>query len=325
MFNVVGVRYREGCKVYHFDSGELELQVGDAVIVNSEQGLGVATVVTDVRQEERGPNDKALKKVLRKATEDDRERIDRLRVIEHEAFKVCQQKILEREMVMKLVRVEWAFDNSKATFYFTADGRVDFRDLVKDLAHRFKIRIEMRQIGVRDEAKMLGGYGPCGRSLCCSTFLREFEPVSIRMAKKQDLVLNPTKISGICGRLMCCLGYEYSFYDEAKKEGRRKCCREEAFEETLDEIMPKEEAAEAAEAAPKARPDVRRDARRDTRHGGPKPEAKQQQPDAKQQPDPEKADKQKRKRNAWRKRRKKAKEGAAEGAPANPPGNEPGK
>ncbi len=160
--------------------------------------------------------------MLRKATEDDSRRIEKNRAMEHEAFRVCQQKILEREMIMKLVRVEWAFDNSKATFYFTADGRVDFRDLVKDLAHRFKIRIEMRQIGVRDEAKMIGGFGPCGRELCCSSFLKDFEPVSIRMAKRQDLVLNPAKISGICGRLMCCLGYEYSFYDEAKKEARRK-------------------------------------------------------------------------------------------------------
>ena len=319
MFNIVGVRYREGCKVYHFDAAELELQVGDAVIVSSDQGVGVATVVTDVRQEERGPNDKALKKVLRKATDDDKERIERLKAIEYDAFRVCQQKILEREMVMKLVRVEWAFDNSKATFYFTADGRVDFRDLVKDLAHRFKIRIEMRQIGVRDEAKMLGGYGPCGRSLCCSTFLKEFEPVSIRMAKKQDLVLNPTKISGICGRLMCCLGYEYSFYDEAKKEGRRKCCREEAFEATLEEIIPKAEAAASvakSDARTNTRPGVKPVVKSDAQPDAAKPEAKE---------DPDKADRQKRKRNAWRKRRKKAKEGAAEGASNNPQGNEPGK
>src|SRR5512135_1566015 len=164
MHNVVGVRYREGCKVYNFDAGEIPLLPGDIVIVDSEQGMGVAVVSTELRQEERGPNDKPLKRVLRKATEDDRRRIEKNHAMEQEAFRVCQQKVLEREMVMKLVRVEWAFDNSKATFYFTADGRVDFRDLVKDLAHRFKIRIEMRQIGVRDEAKMIGGYGPCGRA-----------------------------------------------------------------------------------------------------------------------------------------------------------------
>src|SRR5512143_971720 len=250
MHNIVGVRYREGCKVYNFDAGEIPLKMGDVVIVDSEQGMGVATVVTDVHQEERGPNDKQLKKVIRKATDDDFRRIEKNHSMENEAFKVCQQKILEREMVMKLVRVEWAFDNSRATFYFTADGRVDFRDLVKDLAHRFRIRIEMRQIGVRDEAKMIGGFGPCGRELCCSSFLRDFEPVSIRMAKKQDLVLNPAKISGICGRLMCCLGYEYNFYDEAKKEQRKARCRGcEGGEKQPARAAEEEAGAEAAVAA----------------------------------------------------------------------------
>jgi cell fate regulator YaaT (PSP1 superfamily) len=269
MPNVVGVRYLCGCKVYHFDAGELELDMGDTVLVDSEQGLGVARVVTDVHPEERSESDKPLKKVIRKAGEDDLARIQMLREREDEAFRVCQKKILEREMVMKLVRVEWAFDNSKATFYFTADGRVDFRDLVRDLAHRFKIRIEMRQIGVRDEAKMLGGFGPCGRELCCSTFLREFEPVSIKMAKKQDLVLNPAKISGTCGRLMCCLGYEYSFYDEIKKSERKMAAEREAL------------AASAAEAPPEVYAEQR------TR---PEPSAEQG------------ADKHKKKRRAWRKK-----------------------
>ncbi len=239
MFNVVGVRYSCGCKIYHFDAGEFELRMGDKVIVDSEQGIGVATVATGVRREERGENDKPLKKVIRKADEDDLARIEMSKDKEAEAFRVCQKKILEREMIMKLVRVEWAFDNSKATFYFTADGRVDFRDLVRDLAHRFKIRIEMRQIGVRDEAKMIGGFGPCGRELCCSSFLQEFEPVSIKMAKKQDLVLNPTKISGTCGRLMCCLGYEYSFYDEVKKSAKKTAeARErEAFEPAEKDVV----------------------------------------------------------------------------------------
>jgi cell fate regulator YaaT (PSP1 superfamily) len=187
---------------------------------------------------------------------------------------------------MKLVRVEWAFDNSKATFYFTADGRVDFRDLVKDLAHRFKIRIEMRQIGVRDEAKMIGGFGPCGRALCCSSFLKDFEPVSIRMAKKQDLVLNPAKISGICGRLMCCLGYEYSFYDEARKEKKkcRECPAPQARVEQEEKIVM---AAEGAAPAPAT---------------------------------DEKSEKHKRKRNAWRKHRKKKPGGGGPGqggAPVN--------
>ena len=284
MHNVVGVRYREGCKVYNFDAGEAQLVVGDTVIVDSEQGMGVAVVATELRQEERGPNDKPLKKVLRKATEDDSRRIEKNRAMEQEAFRVCQQKILEREMIMKLVRVEWAVDNSKATFYFTADGRVDFRDLVKDLAHRFKIRIEMRQIGVRDEAKMIGGFGPCGRELCCSSFLKDFEPVSIRMAKKQDLVLNPAKISGICGRLMCCLGYEYSFYDEAKKEAKRKA--REAAPEPAPVVVSKGVPGIGAPVEPAGEGDKA-------------------------------ADKQKKKRNAWRKRRKKPKDGAKQG-PGSP-------
>jgi len=281
MFNIVGVRYREGCKVYNFDAGDAELSMNDLVIVDSEQGVGVATVVTEVHAEERSPSGKPLKKILRKATEDDHRRIARNCEKEDEAFKVCQQKIAEREMVMKLVRVEWAFDNSKATFYFTADGRVDFRDLVKDLAHRFKIRIELRQIGVRDEAKMIGGYGPCGRPLCCASFLKDFEPVSIRMAKKQDLVLNPAKISGVCGRLMCCLGYEYDFYDEARKS--RKADRPE-----------RPERAEV-KAAAGAEPEGRKAA-----PGGPGEPGHDAASD-------KAAEKRRKKRSAWRKRRRKNK------------------
>ncbi len=276
------MRYREGCKIYNFDAGSLSLSVGDRVIVDSEQGLGVAMVASETHTEERGPSDKPLKRVLRKATEDDMRRMARNRELEDEAFRVCQQRVLEREMVMKLVRVEWAFDNSKATFYFTADGRVDFRDLVKDLAHRFHIRIEMRQIGVRDEAKMLGGFGPCGRPLCCSTFLRDFEPVSIRMAKKQDLVLNPAKISGICGRLMCCLGYEYSLYDEAKKSEKKRCCQ--------DRPCGKDEAGVEEVMIPPVRQTQQ------PRQGENKPAQGGQAA-----PSPDK----KKKRNAWRKHRRK--------------------
>ena len=281
------MRYREGSKIYNFDAGTLSLSMGDRVIVDSEQGLGVATVAGETHTEERGPSDKLLKRVLRKATEDDIKRIERNRELEDEAFRVCQQRVLEREMVMKLVRAEWAFDNSKATFYFTADGRVDFRDLVKDLAHRFHIRIEMRQIGVRDEAKMLGGFGPCGRPLCCSTFLRDFEPVSIRMAKKQDLVLNPAKISGICGRLMCCLGYEYSLYDEAKKGEKKRCCQDRPCGK--NEALAEEVAAQPAKQAQQ-------------------PGQKEEKPDKGGQAAPS-SDK-KKKRNAWRKRRRKKPGGA---------------
>ncbi len=314
-FNVVGVRYREGCKVYNFDAGTLSLSVGDTVIVDSEQGLGVATVVGEVRPEERGPSDKPLKRVLRKASDDDKRRIERNRELEDEAFKVCQQRVFEREMVMKLVRVEWSFDNSKATFYFTADGRVDFRDLVKDLAHRFRIRIEMRQIGVRDEAKMLGGFGPCGRSLCCSTFLRDFEPVSIRMAKKQDLVLNPAKISGICGRLMCCLGYEYSLYDDAKKTERKRCCQDRPCGK--NEAGVEEVTVPAVKAAPQPKPrENSSGARPGTAQGGQGAQGGQEG-----QGTQEGQDKKKR-RNAWRKRRKK-KPGEGGGAPEGGGGGAP--
>jgi len=287
MYNIVGVRYREGCKVYNFDAGDAELHVGDTVIVDSEQGVGTACVVTEVQKEERLPSDKPLKKVVRKATEDDIKRLERNQAKESEAFKYCQQKILEREMVMKLVRVEWAFDNSKATFYFTADGRVDFRDLVKDLASRLKIRIEMRQIGVRDEAKIIGGYGPCGRPLCCSSFLKDFAPVSIRMAKKQDLVLNPAKISGVCGRLMCCLGYEYTFYEEARKEARKA-------------------KAEAQPPQPQKQEQPERPARKSTVEKPPEPELLTPEEKAA-------AEKKKKKRSAWRKRKKKGK--GPEGGP----------
>jgi len=287
MHNIVGVRYRHGCKVYNFEAADLSLSVGDKVIVDSEQGLGVAEVASDVRQEERPLSDKPLKPVLRKANDEDLRKIARNEGRESEAFRVCQQKILEREMLMKLVRVEWAFDNSKATFYFTADGRVDFRDLVKDLAHRFKIRIEMRQIGVRDEAKMIGGFGPCGRPLCCSSFLKDFEPVSIKMAKKQDLVLNPAKISGVCGRLMCCLGYEYSFYDEVKKDARKA-----------------KDARERPDAG--AAPEEARPARKEQpRPAAPKPGEQKA------------SDKSKRKRSAWRKHKKKG-PGDGEGGDSGP-------
>jgi len=274
MYRVVGVRYKTGCKIYDFDAGELELSAGDTVVVNSEQGMGCAKVVVPPTDLEELPEGKELKKVIRKATEDDLYRIRLSAEKEAEAFRFCQQKITEREMVMKLVRVEWAFDNSRATFYFTADGRVDFRELVRDLAYRFKIRIEMRQIGVRDEAKMLGGFGPCGRELCCASFLRDFEPVSIKMAKKQDLVLNPQKISGVCGRLMCCLGYEYSFYDEIKKDEKRR--QEELEKKKKDEAE--------SEKVPELVPE----------YAGEKADKPDEQPS-----------KSKRKRRAWRKKKKK--------------------
>lgn len=252
---IAGVRFRENWKVYDFDASGIDLAVGDQVIVDSDRGAGFAKVVrirkTEIpigaailakpepdpseleieieeeTQDEEGknrpakkpaPGPKVLRKVLRKATANDIAQEEKNRAREAEAFTVGQDMIAERELPMKLVRVEYSFDATRATFFFFSETRIDFRELVKDLAHKLKSRIEMRQIGVRDVARMIGGFGPCGRELCCSAFLKNFEPVSIRMAKKQEMVLNPAKISGVCGRLLCCLSYEYEMYDEIKKD-----------------------------------------------------------------------------------------------------------
>lgn len=211
MSHIVTIQFTKAGKMYDFNAGTLELVQGDHVVVETERGVGVGQVV-------KPPVDKdaeavaTLALVKRKATPDDMATVERIAQKEQEAYRFCVNRIIERSMPMKLVRVEYQFDSSKAVFFFTADGRVDFRDLVKDLAHSFHTRIEMRQIGVRDEAKMTGGIGICGRELCCSSFLREFQPVSVKMAKEQNLALNPNKISGQCGRLLCCLDYEYDTY-----------------------------------------------------------------------------------------------------------------
>ncbi len=267
-----GVRFRENWKVYDFDAGDLDVAVGDRVIVDSERGPGFARVVRIRRTQEssiagpptapgtvheipdgveleieeaeeksssgapflpRSQAPKGMRKILRKATDDDVAREEKNREREAEAFSVAQNMIAERELPMKLIRVEYSFDASRATFFFFSETRIDFRELVKDLAYKLKSRIEMRQIGVRDVARMIGGFGPCGRELCCSSFLKNFEPVSIRMAKKQDMVLNPSKISGVCGRLLCCLSYEYEMYDEIKKD--LAGMREAAVKEKKDE------------------------------------------------------------------------------------------
>ncbi|MDD2854473.1 MAG: stage 0 sporulation family protein [Desulfuromonadaceae bacterium] len=198
--------------MYDFDAGTLELIQGDYVVVESERGLGVGQLVKPPVEKKETETDVSLSQVKRKATAEDMATVERISQKEQEAYRFCLDRIIERGMPMKLVKVEYQFDSSKAVFFFTADGRVDFRDLVKDLAHTFHTRIEMRQIGVRDEAKMVGGIGICGRELCCSSFLREFQPVSVKMAKEQNLALNPNKISGQCGRLLCCLDYEYETY-----------------------------------------------------------------------------------------------------------------
>jgi len=311
----------------------MDVAVGDRVIVDSDRGLGVALVVRlrktaippavkalpqegeevelsidgveeDLPSEAASPVPspalRGLRKILRKATEEDLQREEKNRAREAEAFSVAQTMITERELQMKLIRAEYSFDASRATFFFFSETRVDFRDLVKDLAYKLKSRIEMRQIGVRDVARMIGGFGPCGRELCCSSFLKNFEPVSIRMAKKQDMVLNPAKISGVCGRLLCCLSYEFEMYEANKKD--LASMREAAFKEKKDkqndeELRIVEERKEADErrAAEDTRrredrtqpqQEQRRDRQRDGGQKGGRPEKKrdQQQEKKAQQP-----------------------------------------
>jgi len=216
LYKVVGVRFKKAGKIYYFDPLNYELNVDDYVIVETARGIEYGKVAIAVR--EVGENDVVLplRKIVRPAISGDLEKVAENSQDAKKAFATGVEKIEEHQLDMKLVDVEYTFDRNKVVFYFTAEGRVDFRNLVKDLASIFRTRIELRQIGVRDEAKMLGGIGPCGRMLCCSTFLGDFEPVSIKMAKDQNLSLNPSKISGLCGRLMCCLKYENDDYEEAK-------------------------------------------------------------------------------------------------------------
>jgi cell fate regulator YaaT (PSP1 superfamily) len=219
---IVKVQFTHAGKLYDFNAGDLQINAGDHVIVETERGRSIATVIVQPTDIDDAILPDGTKKVTRMAHSEDLAALARIRAKEAEAYTFCQTKISERSMDMKLVKVEYLFDGSKAIFFFTADGRVDFRELVKDLAHQFHTRIEMRQIGVRDEAKMVGGIGICGRELCCSTFLRDFAPVSVKMAKEQSLALNPTKISGQCGRLLCCLGYEFETYCSLR-QGLPKC------------------------------------------------------------------------------------------------------
>ncbi len=291
-----------------------------------------------------GQTDRALRKIVRKATEEDIKKEEKNREREAEAFKACQDLIAERELPMKLIRVEYSFDASRVVFFFFSEARVDFRELVKELAYKFKVRIEMRQVGVRDVARLVGGYGPCGRDLCCSSFLKNFEPVSIRMAKKQEMVLNPAKISGVCGRLLCCLSYEYEFYDEIKKdvaglrdaatrekrEGEERRISEEQREmearRTAEEKQRQEERKKSEEsrrekqkeAGPRGgKPEKRRDAPQDRKGhvpAGRPAERPQQVKQGAQQPQQqkpappqqdEKGAQGKRKRRFWRRKRKK--------------------
>ncbi len=213
MIKVIGVRFRNAGKIYYFSPGKLEIKSGDHVIVETARGVEYGHVVLGNREVEDSKVVQPLKPVIRMVTKDDEIREQNNRKKEKDAFRICQEKIRKHNLEMKLIDVEYTFDNNKILFYFTADGRIDFRELVKDLASVFKTRIELRQVGVRDETKIVGGIGICGRALCCHSYLSEFIPVSIKMAKEQNLSLNPTKISGVCGRLMCCLKNEEETYE----------------------------------------------------------------------------------------------------------------
>lgn len=218
MVKVIGVRFRTAGKIYYFDPGKLEVKRNDHVIVETARGIEYGTVVGAPREVEEDKVVQPLKAVLRVATQKDDEQEAENKKKEKEAYHICLEKIRKHDLQMKLIDAEYTFDNNKVLFYFTADGRIDFRELVKDLASVFKTRIELRQIGVRDETKILGGIGICGRPLCCHTHLSEFAPVSIKMAKEQNLSLNPTKISGVCGRLMCCLKNEEEIYEDLNRK-----------------------------------------------------------------------------------------------------------
>jgi cell fate regulator YaaT (PSP1 superfamily) len=214
MINVVGVRFKKAGKIYYFDPDNIEIEDNSDVLVETARGIEYGNVIINNKKITEEEIVAPLKKVIRIATDEDRQKNAQNKEKEKEAFDICIKKIEKHKLEMKLIDVEYTFDNNKVLFYFTAEGRIDFRELVKDLAGVFRTRIELRQIGVRDESKLMGGMGICGRVLCCKSYLGEFQPVSIKMAKEQGLSLNPTKISGICGRLMCCLKYEQDAYEE---------------------------------------------------------------------------------------------------------------
>lgn len=236
MVKIVGVRFKRNGKIYYFRPGILQLKAQDAVIVETARGVEMGTVI--IVEKEVGEDElvSPLKEITRKATAEDLLKQEENRAAEKEAFQICVKKIAQHKLPIKLVEVSFTFDVSKIIFYFTAEGRVDFRDLVKDLASVFRTRIELRQIGVRDEAKIIGGIGTCGRELCCHSVLSDFQPVSIRMAKKQNLSLNPAKISGVCGRLMCCLKFE-SFDDQPCPKKRKLQTEPEAELDYVEEFL----------------------------------------------------------------------------------------
>jgi cell fate regulator YaaT (PSP1 superfamily) len=217
MYEVIQIKLREAGKISYYSTSGMKFAVGDCVVVEADRGLDYGLVISEAEVILDSDVEEPLRKIIRKTNPWDMHQIDKNKKKAKEVMETCAKKIQEHKLPMKLIDAEFSFDRSKIIFYFTAEGRIDFRNLVKDLANIFKTRIELKQIGVRDEAKLLGGFGQCGRQLCCATFLKDFEPVTIRMAKEQNLPLNPTKISGLCGRLMCCLGYEYRTYKELMK------------------------------------------------------------------------------------------------------------
>ena len=249
MEKVIGIRFRGGCKIYHFDPGDHLLKKGDHVIVNTERGVGLGVVVHGIQLRDAQIHPGALKKVHRPATPGEISRHRGNLEREQEAKRFCLERIKDHGLEMNLVDVDYFYDCSKIIFYFTAEGRVDFRELAKDLVRQLKVRVELRQIGVRNQAKMVGGLGNCGREVCCATFLSDFHPVSVRMAKEQNLSLNPTKISGACGRLMCCLKFEYETYRQLRKdmpkvgkkidtpEGRGKVIRQNILGRTITVLL----------------------------------------------------------------------------------------
>ncbi len=249
MNKIVGIQFRERGKIYDFDSGHFVLKKGDKVIVITKEGPAIGCVCTEPQNRKPNMPERTLKKVFRLATQEEIERYERNCRLEKDVYEFCQQKIYQRGLQMRLVAVERRFDGSKTVVYFTADGRIDFRELVRDLVGRFRTRIEMRQIGVRHHSKMVGGLGTCGRTLCCANHLNSFAPVTIKMAKEQNLSLNPGKISGMCGRLMCCLTYEHGYYEKVKKNlpktgkkiltkyGEGKVMRQNVLKETLIVVL----------------------------------------------------------------------------------------
>ncbi len=247
MPEIVGIKVKKTGKFFIYSPNGIKFEKGDKVVIETDRGLELGEIIIPNREVKQEEIEGELKPVVRKATEEDIRTKEELKQVEQEAYEFCKERIQAREMDMKLIKVDFTLDKTKAIFYFTADGRIDFRKLVRDLAHRFRLRIEMRQIGVRDEAKMVGGVGICGRELCCSSFLHKFHPVSIKQAKDQHLILNPGKISGVCGRLMCCINYEDDDYQHEAEEKRNILYTKEQlreFEEQSRKLLEREEREE---------------------------------------------------------------------------------